>query len=216
MLAAADGDGCIALYSISQTTDGLAATKRWETSFATPISAVSIDDEGKWLAAGRIDGHIEVWDISKSDAVSESIAARLPWMQSIVWTSPPSNPNSRVLAANARWGPIGLWSITTGTDPPDKILVDELVPPIWLGGRGTTALAGTTRGLVAFNLDGRLFSFRPYVNQVAAYQDMTRLACTVAKRSALQLNDGGWREILSRDLQPKQKEIKSTLAKMCE
>jgi hypothetical protein len=121
-----------------------------------------------------------------------------------------------ILAANARWGPIGLWQVTRAKEPETRTVVEELVRAIWLAGRGTAALAGNENGLVALNVDGRLLEIRPYLNADEAKTDMVQLACNRAATAALEASEAVWSSVLVGTAAKKRTDMKTEFKRICD
>jgi hypothetical protein len=212
-LVVADGDGCIAAYSILPDDT---AKPLWRQGANNSILTVSLDQRGSWLAAGTVNGNILVWDLNSiGSEPSAIIRAHLPWVASIVWLRADKD-GSMILAANARWGPIGLWQVTRAKEPETRTVVEELVRAIWLAGRGTAALAGNENGLVALNVDGRLLEIRPYLNADEAKTDMVQLACNRAATAALEASEAVWSSVLVGTAAKKRTDMKTEFKRICD
>jgi len=215
-LVVADSDGCIAGYRIlpedaSEQLWTLPATGSIQTG---SIQTISLDTTGSWLAAGTVNGDILVWNLNRARSEPLSIRARLPWVGSIVWLKGDKD-DSMILAANARWGPVGLWEISLPKSPEKRLDEQVLVPAIWLAGRGTAALATDGNGLFALNVDGRLLEIRPYLNADEAKKDLVHLACTRAAASAFSANETVWTGVLVGTAAGKRAEIEKELKLIC-
>jgi hypothetical protein len=194
LLAAADGDGCVQGYVMGP---GVTADRIWKRAARNAVLNISVDETGSWLAAGTVNGDILVWDLKSDNSSPTTIKADLPWTGSLVWLKSESN-GSIILAANARWGPIGLWQLRRGLSTAvGSIPYHNILPQVWLAGRGTTALAGGDEQLFAFNLDGRLIELRPYSSEGDARRDMQRLACAQGAASALEADPRVWQQTLT-------------------
>jgi WD40 repeat protein/serine/threonine protein kinase len=94
-------------YHLWNTCNGYAYSLSGHTA---PITAMEFSPDGKWLAAGAVDGRVIIWDTS-AGKIRQSFPGSGNGVSAIQFTE-----DSRILAAVGEREPLGAWEVLSGRE----------------------------------------------------------------------------------------------------
>jgi len=114
-----DGQGLAATSQASQQIDFwevAAGSKKYELAATNSPNSVAISPDGRWLAAGGMNGQLILWSLATGE-VAASTKPHSGWLLGLAFS-----PDSQVLATGGGDQLIALWDVATNTIPMQRKL----------------------------------------------------------------------------------------------